>query len=455
MKLYVAAVALVGCAQSSSVQGHYQYRYMDGTTVPIDLTHVQFQVLVENGDGYDHYPEYSVAGTVDGTFEIPDVPDGPFLLMDVSPGGFPYVGRPSTRDIESTRDMLGRPDDVQVTAATPLTIDATNLSPWGTNDGLYIDCLENATEASTPTFTPALATGASAIDGSFDWDDTQHVYAYGKTRLPYLMRAGDHVTISHETDLQTTPIATFALTQVLTADAPAQVNGQPATVTGAFVDVARTEQLSITVDPAPLVAQGNPPARWSVNAIAGPLTNEGYYLGPDLFGTFQAAPIQAATTSVTYGNPFDATSTPWLYADFGADWKVSELFTEPVNLAHEDRPLASGSFTFEPLPAPTDVTMDGNAVGNTFRVTPGVSLPLDADVPDGTKVINVTVMHVDQAGFPAVAGNVVTDRMPVALPAEMFQSGEKYAFEITAWQYDGDVTRSSTATTDVMTYIAQ
>jgi hypothetical protein len=45
--------------------------------------------------------------------------------------------------------------------------------------------------------------------------------------------------------------------------------------------------------------------------------------------------------------------------------------------------------------------------------------------------------------------------MPVDLPAEIFQSGERYAFEIIAYTGDGTHQRSAAATTGVMTYIAQ
>jgi hypothetical protein len=277
MKLYVAAVALAGCAQSSSpVTAHLAYRYSDGTTVPMDLSHEQYQVLVENGDGYDRYPDQPVVGTMEGTFEIPDVPDGPYWLEASAVGSdsYPTLSHQTKHELAKTEGVLGRPDDVPVAAPTPLMVDATNMSPWAASDALYVDCFENATEASTPMFTPALAAGDQAIHGSFDWSGPQEVYSFGLTGLPYLMRAGDHVTVSHQVQVQTTPVETYRLSQVLTTDAPAQASGQSATIAGAFVDVPATEQLAITVDPT-FAASSDASVSWYVTAVAGLGTAQG------------------------------------------------------------------------------------------------------------------------------------------------------------------------------------
>lgn len=455
MKLYVAAVALVGCAQSSSpVTAQLAYRYPDGTTVPMDLSHEQYQVLVENGDGYDRYPDQPVVGTVEGTFEIPDVPDGPYWLeaSAVGSASYPTLSHQTKHELAKTDDVLGRSDDTPVAAPTPLMVDATNMNPWAASDVLYIDCFENATEASTPMFTPALATGAQEIHGSFDWSGPQDVYSFGVTGRPYLMRAGDHVTVSHETEVQTTPVSTYRLTQVLTTDAPAQTSGQSATITGAFVDVPATEQLSITVDPT-FAGSSDTSVSWYVTAVAGLGTAQGYTIGPNLFEIFQPAPLSPVTTTVSYGNPFDPSWTPLLQVNVQRQWTLGNS-TFPISIAYEDRPLPAGSFTFDPLPVASNITIGGYPVGHTFDVTPGVSLPLDAHVADGTSSIGVTVWHVTDS-FPAAAGYVFTDHMPIDLPAEIFHSGDRYALEIITYATDGDHYRASTATTDVFTYTAQ
>jgi hypothetical protein len=156
---------------------------------------------------------------------------------------------------------------------------------------------------------------------------------------------------------------------------------------------------------------------------------------------------------VSYGNPFDPSWTPLLRVNVQRQWTLGNS-TFPISIAYEDRPLPAGSFTFEPLPVASDITLGGHPVGDTFDVTPGASLPLDAHVADGTSSIGVTVWHVTDS-FPAVAGYVFTDHMPIDLPAELFHSGDRYAFEIITYAADGDRYRASTAATDVFTYTAQ
>lgn len=454
MKLYVAALALVGCTQGSSpVKGHLEYRYPGGTTVPIDLSQVQYQVLVPSGDGYDRYPEQPVLGTAEGTFEIPDVPDGPYWLQSNVVGGAPSIAFHNQRELESTEDVLGRPDDVQVAAPTPLMIDATNLAAWGPMDQLYIDCWENATEASTPTFMPALGAGAEAIHGSFDWSNQQDVYSFGPTRPPRLMRAGDHVVISHEADQQTTPVATLVLAQYLMAEAPAQVSGQSATISGGFQDVPPYLQMTITVDPARFEPSPGVTTNWNVSAAVGLGTAQGFSIGPELFAAGQNMPTTATTTTVTYGNPFEVSWTPLLIARFEEEWSV-EGFELPVTLAYEDRPLGASDFTFEPLPPTRNVTIDGHAITGTLQATAGVALPLEGTLPDGASYVEVAVWH-SKDGLPSVAGNVYSDHLPIDLPAELFQSGERYAFQILAYSTDGDRHLYSSATTDAFIYTAQ
>lgn len=455
MRLYVAAFVLAGCTQGSPVKGHFQYRYPDGTLVPEDISGFMIQVYVENGDGFDRYPDHPIVGGADGTFVVGDVPDGPFWIRYISNDHYGALEHHDEHDFVDALDVLGRPDDTHPTSATPLMVDATAMAPWSTSDGLYFDCFENATEASTPPFAPALAAGDQQMHSQFDWSDTTHVYAFAASKLPYLMRAGDHVTISRESLLQEKPIETVALTQVLTTDAPAQIDGRTGSISGTFVDVARTDELAITVDPSQFEARNAPPfPSWSATAIVGPGTTKGIRLGPNLFGVAQYSPTTPTTTMVSYGNPFDPTWEPRLYADFSSSWSFGNEISE-YTIAHEDRPLSAGAFTFEPLPPAGGVNIAGSPVGSTFEVTKGASLPLGATLPDGTSEVAVTVFDEHSDGTVESTAYFATDEMPIEMPGELFQSGDHYMFVITAVVSDGTRNRSSTAVSDVMTYIAR
>jgi hypothetical protein len=270
------------------------------------------------------------------------------------------------------------------------------------------------------------------------------------------MRAGDHVVIARASRLQPEPTLTEVLTQVLMTNAPAQASGQTATVTGAFDDVQRTEQLTIDVDPSQFEAHPSPFSSWDVGAIAGPAASKGIRLGPDLFGVLQTSVTTApVTTTVSYGNPFEPSWTTRLSAEYQTMHQFG-LASIQYRLAYEERPLAAGTFTFEPLPPATNLAIDGHAIGGDFQVTPGASLPLDGTVADGAS-IGITVFHVvtGTASTPEIVASLFTDRLPVELPADIFTSGEQYVLEVTSYASDGDRNRSSSMFTDPFTYIAQ
>ena len=276
-------VALVGCAQDRSpVRGTYVYRYPDGSTVPVDVSAYTFQAYVSDGTGFSAYPAAPVAGTADGTFEIPDVPDGPVLVRRSFPGYFGQFTAYDDHEVIETFDVLGRPDAQPSSASTRLHLDANGLAAWHAGDWLVLDCFGNASEIADPKLTPALAANATAIHASVAWGNA---YSWGPSGGAYLMdpAAGDALLVTHETAHTTGDLTTWSLTQTLDASAPAQVDGQSATVSGAFADVDPTARLTATMRGdalAPTLPPGTIPGEQRVSLLVGPGTRTAPSSGP-------------------------------------------------------------------------------------------------------------------------------------------------------------------------------
>jgi len=220
--------------------------------------------------------------------------------------------------------------------------------------------------------------------------------------------------------------------------------------------VPRGEALAINVDSTHFAPhQPVASAGWHLTGIVGPGTARRIAMGPLLFD-IGGGPTEP-TSSILYGNPFDPSWTPRLYADYVATSTYPDALFDYL-VASEDRPLAAGTFTFEPLAQPAALTLQGSPIGGMVEASPRAALQVDGTVADGTSSVSVAVWHLwrDTEGFHIDdVAYLVGDRLPFAVPAEVFQSGEKYVFEVTAYASDGDRNQTSTALSDEITFVAK
>jgi cysteine-rich repeat protein len=116
----------VGCTSSgpSSILGTETVVYLTPTgsmTRPQDLSALKFRAFVDGGNGFTAYPANDdVTGTVDGTFDIPDVPDEPFLPR-ITAGGLVSWEQHDARPVTSNAVVIGVPD--AVTSSHVLAVD--------------------------------------------------------------------------------------------------------------------------------------------------------------------------------------------------------------------------------------------------------------------------------------------------------------------------------------------
>jgi hypothetical protein len=459
MRLAAAAVLLAGCVDSrSTVHGAYVYRYPDGNTFPRSLVNEQFQAYVLQGGGFVPYPREPVAGHADGTFEIPDVPDGPFLLRRTVGSLYGVFLPEQEHTFVETWDVLGGPYAASVATPTPVELDATGLAAWQPDDVLFVDCFGNASENVGPELSPPLGAGATAIHASFDWAAG---YSWGAGGAPFLMdpAAGDELVISRSTAHTEGDLHTWTMTQVLAAPAPAQVEGEVSRVSGAFVDVPQAAQLAATIPGDALAAtlgDGIAPEDMGVIVIAGPASGTGELLGPELVRMSTTAATAPLAASVAYGDPlpqWQPRATGWYTARRTVHMK-SGTIEVPYTAFTESRPLAGATFQLAALAPVANVTVQGAPpTGDAVAVPPNTAVTLDFTAPPEGVKGRVIVWRIDRA---AEAAYVVFDHAPVALPPDIFQDGGRYTFQIDVFSDEPDgVQRTASTYTDAVVLVAQ
>jgi hypothetical protein len=461
MRLCLTVLVVAGCTESrSAVHGSITYRYPDGTAVPVDLSGQLFQAYVLEGEGYVAYPHEPIAGTAAGTFEIPDVPEGPFLLRRSSTGFYGVFETKTEHAVVDTWDVLGRHGAAEADAPTPLEVDASGLAPWQVDDVLFVDCFGNASEQIGPVLSPPLSDGAIAFQASFDWANG---YSWGERGVPYLMdaSAGDELVIAHASAQTVGGVRTSVVTQVLRTTAPTQVEGQPSRVTGTFVDMAATVPLSVSLPGDQLAASleaGVSPVDQGIVVVAGPGTADGSLLGPELVRVSTRDATAPLVTTTAYGSPFDPAWQPrvtgWYTASRHLDTGGARGAEDIAFTAFTDSAPAGEAFVAEPLAPVTGVTLDGVAVaGQTVTIPQKEALRLDFAGPDEATRGRVIVWRVDKQ---MEAAYISFERAPIDLPPDLFQAGGRYAFQIGVYADDGaGHTRSAGTYSDAITLLPQ
>lgn len=433
-------LALAACSQNQSpVRGSFAYRYADGTLVPIDMRASLFQAYVEDEAGFATYPTEPVAGRADGTFEIPGVPDGPFVLRRSAAGFYGVFTPEDDHDVVETIDVLGRPDAQPASTATKLRLDLMGLAQWQPSDRLVLDCVANATELYAPTVTPALAADAMEIHGTVAWGRGT---SWGPDGVPYLMDAAsdDTLHITRQATHVTGGITTRTLTQLLSVPAPTQTDGETTPITGAFVDVPATDRIALTVRGdalASLVPAGTVPSQLSASLVAGPATPQAALLGPELASISAGDATHAARVTLAYGNPF-----PWspaVGAFYNATREVhvddARMATVPFTAFSETAPLTGDTYTFEPLLGLDAVTLADQPIeADRIAVPHHHAIELGFTGPTDFSRGRIIFWRADRGEF---AASVAFDHLPVAIPPDIFEDSARYTLQIDVYVDDG------------------
>jgi len=180
--VWLAVLVAVGCGGSGGDAGGtgqpatreavtgsrlYTYHQDDGsvlTRVSPDIDQAEISALVPEGTGYR---EVQGSFAPDGSFSIPDVGTGDYLLRVVQVGSAPRYLPQSARSVDLGLEAVGRPNRLLAALASPVTFSLSGLEPWATGGSITL-LSTGARLLANPTTTIAPATGATS--GSFTMD---------------------------------------------------------------------------------------------------------------------------------------------------------------------------------------------------------------------------------------------------------------------------------------------
>jgi hypothetical protein len=280
--------------------------------VPVDLSTRTIAALVPNGSG--GYNVLAGTGTSTGTFTIPNVPSG-FYLLQI---GANYVWTSQTVvDIDSIADY--RSDTVQANQNTTVTFDLTNLHSWQQTDLFEMVCPNNAMFEFFPG-----TVGETSFTGNF----------------PYVgaLSAGSEGDQYYVAQLITQNLGGFVFDRLARHMAPAkftQAQGSDTPINGRLRTIAQNQKFEANISGADISAQAlaaNPGAALNSGFI-GLSVYPGSFAKGQTTSTadlvlFSAPPFITTNGDlgqVLYGNPY---SPKWpLYVGF--NWLAQTNYSAP------------------------------------------------------------------------------------------------------------------------------
>ena len=257
--------------------------------IPADLTTATLRALVPDGAG--GFTTIEGTGHTDGTFEIPDVPNGGYWLqLDDQ-----YVFTTATT-IDLGYALNGRPAGVVPAATTAIDFDLGGMSPWMDGDTLEL----YSTEVDTWYFSLEAVFPAPAVADTrlvMQVDTTGAIgpgqgngYAYPPGQL-IQGSLGDRAVLaklSARTTADVAPVTYLTMDKILEPPAFDQTDGGLTSITGNFTDVALSNAISLDLrvsqfdgqasacHPDALTPNGPPVFSFYVNGHPGGLSEGAY-----------------------------------------------------------------------------------------------------------------------------------------------------------------------------------
>jgi hypothetical protein len=422
---------------------------------PVDISGTTIAAYVARpAGGYDLRPG---VGHADGTFRVPDVPVGPYLLQV----GNRYV-RTSEDVVDMGRVVPGRRDLVEVSLTTPITVhyNLENLAPWGAlapAPGAIGDRIDVFSVEANSWFwgaqgavAPGATTLASTINLLGASSKKVPVYALDAAR-------GDRLVVAQQSPATTSSGIRYQAMSRVFESAPISVTGGSSIdLSGAFSDVTQARVVSVSWPFATwestVAADANPRAvaytdqftnRFRVVGQAGGLRYGTHELisKPD----FVALPVAAGTPSVSSGRM--SFGTP-LSGDWGVHWIATADRAVPVQIGNIQGSFIISVRTMAALDG--DVQLTGPQLGlprspriggqDLFKARMGVGLTptLSWDPPSPGPADGYTVMIVQLVGTGNPPWRYVafidTAETSIELPPGILQGGATYLALIRGYQ---------------------
>jgi ZU5 domain len=458
------SLAVIGPASTTrTVSGLGKKTYISATSrlsQPIDFGSQGVEALVKNGSGAV-VPIAGVAGTgaAAGTFTIPGVPDGEYILHS----GTQYlVTSSNTPDLGFL--LGGRPTRTPLTSATILNISVTGLEPWETTGMLEFYVSEvNNWDFITDRFA-TLNPGDTSTSFAFDLTGCDAV-AGGCAEIT----AADHAVLAELSPrTSSTGVPYTAMSRLIEFAPFALSSGGSVNVSGAMRDISQESSISLDFrgsqwDAA--VSKGHPAAvstcgpnlldNCFVAILAQPGAAEDGFYSPNADPLFLSldGTTDLTTGTLNYGSPAGVASGNW-----------GLLFDAQTARAYYPPPLPGSSglgpglasrgffngiqWTTSPAAAqaapivppvsmvqnPTIAGIDLFAGGSGIGLTPTLTWAAPSIGSSPFYRIDVSQLAINSQNKTVsrpVASLITTDTS-LTLPAGILTSGTHYVFTITA-----------------------
>jgi len=296
------AATEVAATSTRTVSGHEIVHYKN-TSVPVDLSSSPIAALVPNGTG--GYNQIAGTGTSTGTFSIPNVPTG-FYLLQLGYGKYLWTNN-TTVNADSYENY--RSTAAGASPGTTLTFDIANLNAWQDTD--YFEVL--APNSCGGDF----LTGTAGVAGETTFTGT---FAYTNALIDYTK--GDHTYV---TQVITQPVGGYDFAALGRYFAPSNfvlANGSNTTLTGTLQTISQAQTFRANINGADLAAQAlklHPGStlilsKIYLDAYPGSLAKGPTFCIPDLVvydllpdPTKKLFKVNADLGDVSYGNPFPST----------------------------------------------------------------------------------------------------------------------------------------------------
>ena len=404
--------------------------HVTGTTTALksrDLTTTTLQAYVPD-DSATGFRIIDIDGKADGTFTIPGVPAGPYMLLVLSPGvTTPAFYQTSARTLDLGVNRLGRPD-AQISARSTLaTIHLGTQSAVTEDDNFRAVSFGAGLGASLAPSTPLDMT---PIDVELEWQGLPLLDAAKGDRLHVLrLRRDDSLPGQNQE----------SVVDAFTADLTL-VDGQPSGITGQPV-VPTPRSVLVSMDPTTFLQGLDVPSHFPIDMSAR-LRSSQY--GGASFGistlTFRrtfATNLEFTQVAVPYLDPFPEDVPRSVLSSAGLEWRYASRGTHRAVSYFSsafDRVSLASFFSVAATVAPVHAI----TVGGVDASRPG-AVPFDGMHPvtvSWTPTVAVTHYTVtvtrlsDDSDAPVATFETATST--IAMPASLFQVGGAYFLSVVA-----------------------
>lgn len=392
------------------------------------------------------FTAYPGTGSADGTLSVPNVPSGRIYLKL---GSRYLVSTGRTFDLGSTE--WGR-DGAFASLPTPVTVSATSMSPWQPGDFLDMYSLNPGAfgyiNGSATGFPLAGATSLSGL--SFD---------YANMLNPVLLDSGrgDVFSLAQMRLLTSANGVPYRAMHKVLDTSMTQVEGQPATVSGTFIQPVATGTFAVDWRRSAFEAmrtQVNPGAVSTYNEIwmsARPAALSSALAsisGPPLLVKLNpdAQRTDIVTGDMAYNNPLPATwqKVALAAAGFTKSYALGTAapYTMSVDIRVDQEASAFTAAPVQPLVGPVQAPQVNTrgAFQNLTGVGTDASLRWSKPLVGTATNYVVSIYRLGTSNGATTATRVAvlhTDLQSVYLPPNVLQAGQTYFAEIQSWYQPG------------------